>query len=157
MRLKQKLIAILLMFAVFGISLEFLIPSPLYKFRTNRSESLPYRLFFAAKFDWIVRKEGYVCFKHHYCPTDLVKQIKGVPGDSISYKDGHIVVDSFDCGVPLPKSPRSGIELHPIQEGIIPQGFVYVYAPHQESFDSRYEEFGLVKIEDLEEVAWPLL
>jgi hypothetical protein len=36
---------------------------------------------------------------------------------------------------------------------VIPEGQVFLYSPHPKSFDSRYQEVGLVQVSDLEGTA----
>lgn len=50
---------------------------------------------------------------------------------------------------PLLKETKDGKPLHPLKATIIPEGYVFVATSHPRSFDSRYEEFGLVKQEHI--------
>jgi len=49
----------------------------------------------------------------------------------------------------LLQKTKEGKPLHPIKNTIIPEGYVFVSTDHPHSFDSRYEEFGLVKQEHI--------
>jgi type IV secretory pathway protease TraF len=52
----------------------------------------------------------------------------------------------------LPKL-NSGNGITPTQDQVIPEGQVFLYSPHPKSFDSRYQEVGLVQVSDLEGTA----
>jgi len=75
---------------------------------------------------------------------NIIKIIIGTEGDRLTYDDdGCLWVNDHKVGKPYGVSV-TGRPLHPISSGIIPKGYVFVYAPHVRSFDSRYEELGLV-------------
>ena len=100
-------------------------------------------------------KNQYISFEHPQLNILLAKQVIGIAGDCISIKDNHICINDQVYGDILERS-KSGLDLHPIAEGIIPEGYLFVYAPHPDSFDSRYQEFGLVNQEHLKESLCPL-
>jgi conjugal transfer pilin signal peptidase TrbI len=55
------------------------------------------------------------------------------------------------------KTTSSGHELRPLKfSGPLPKGYVFVASPHERSFDSRYEEMGLLNLKDLKGRAIPL-
>ena len=122
--------------------------------RKNVSDSLPFKWFISFKLD-AIRRNDYVAFYHEQHGVILAKKMTGIPGDSIAVRDDHVFVNHQDCGGILKQSP-SGRTLTPIRENIIPEGFVFVSGTHKDSFDSRYAEFGLMRIEDLQEVLWPI-
>lgn len=78
------------------------------------------------------------------------KRVLGIPGDHIFCKNSHITVipqESFN--LPLLTQTRKGKPLTPLVPlkgmiRIIPEGYLFVAGDHLQSFDSRYEEFGLV-------------
>lgn len=128
---------------------------PLFGLCHNITESMPWTWFISSEFKEAER-DMYVSFKHEKSQMNLAKKIVGLPGDSIRVINDRIYVNDIDCGIAVRVS-RSGKFMTPIAEGIIPSGYVYVASPHPESFDSRYEEFGLVKVEQIEELLWPLI
>lgn len=75
----------------------------------------------------------------------LVKYIVGEEGDKIINLADAIYVDGFRIG----KAVRTN-KLTPIEDCEIPRGYVFVSGRHPASLDSRYKEFGFVKISDLE-------
>jgi len=45
------------------------------------------------------------------------------------------------------ETSQTGVPVHPIASGVIPEGKIFVCAPHRDSLDSKYEMVGLVDIE----------
>jgi conjugal transfer pilin signal peptidase TrbI len=45
---------------------------------------------------------------------------------------------------------KDGRILTPIRPGFVPKGLVFVRGDHERSFDSRYEELGLIHEKDLQ-------
>jgi conjugal transfer pilin signal peptidase TrbI len=80
---------------------------------------------------------------------NVIKQIIGTAGDKILIdKAGNITVGSslnksFKVGKAFKKS-KDGLTLTSAKAMIIPKDYVFLFAPHPRSFDSRYLEFGLV-------------
>jgi len=112
----------------------------------NRTASLPYSVFLVIK-GWSYDKGDLVCIKGH--PTkyfngiSFTKKVVGVSGDSIQHP-------------PQKSHTLSGLPLTPLQADSVPMNHVYVLADHPDSFDSRYEEFGLVSAEHIVGRAFPL-
>lgn len=90
----------------------------------------------------------------------LAKRVIGLPGDQILHHKKYITVlaPSHLLNQPshLPYSPGSfpllekttdGDSLTPLSVKTIPKGYIFVAGDHPRSFDSRYEEFGLVPVE----------
>jgi conjugal transfer pilin signal peptidase TrbI len=80
----------------------------------------------------------------------------GVASDVLHYDvDGVLWVNEQRIGLPQPCT-RCQQPLHKIEPGLIPSGFVFVAGTHPRSFDSRYQEVGLIAIERLEGLVIPL-
>jgi signal peptidase I len=95
----------------------------------------------------------------------FVKRIIGMPGDSLSRDKERLCVASLPQihkpdspffsprsriqSLPLLDRTKDGKPLTPLNVDIIPPGYVFVAGDHVRSFDSRYEEFGLVPMAHL--------
>ncbi|PJD94536.1 MAG: signal peptidase I [Parachlamydia sp.] len=124
-----------------------------YGIRINRSHSLPYSLFWASKVEDITRNM-LVLMHHPKNPSiSIVKIVAGLPGDPIEVRNGNVFVNHLYTGKVIPIS-KSGQVYTPISAGVIPEGYVFVFGSDPESFDSKYEEFGLVDMNWIEERLW---
>ncbi|HUX79819.1 MAG TPA: S26 family signal peptidase [Alphaproteobacteria bacterium] len=124
----------------------------------NYTPSLPYRAFICIKA--LTPQSGdFVSIQNH--PTHFfnglhyIKRLSGFPGDHVHIHHNHVYVektrtrlltDTYHIG-PLRQTTREGNALHPLKNTVIPEGSFFVSADHPHSFDSRYEEFGLVRKE----------
>ena len=96
-----------------------------------------------------LKKNRFVLFVHPNLNTRIIKQIKGVPGSILRYdQQGQLWVDDFCVGKPHATS-REGKPVSAIRSGVIPNGFVFAYGSHDRSFDSRYQDFGLVPLNQI--------
>lgn len=113
----------------------------------NRSPSLPYSVFFVVK-NMPAHKGDFVSLKGHqtkyFKDTTFTKRVDGIAGDTVS------------CGAQLKSKTKHGKPLTELCTHVIPEGFVYVKADHPDSFDSRYQEFGLVQKDHVFGRAFPL-
>ncbi len=90
----------------------------------------------------------------------LAKKLIGLPGDVIEQTHRGILVSQIFNGRQQIKIPLSstlsllektidGKPLTPLITTVVPEGYVFVAGDHPRSFDSRYEEFGLVPIDKI--------
>lgn len=87
----------------------------------------------------------------------LAKRVLGLPGDEISHTEEGISIQQKPIGfkapgtkaLPLLKTNKEGKLLTPLSATYVPEGYVFVGGDHPRSFDSRYEEFGLVPIDKI--------
>ena len=120
----------------------------------NRTESLPQKVFLHLK-TWPARKGHYTVIKHSSYPFPIIKQIKGEGGDRLHYEEGELWLNDQKIGQLYTINSR-GEKLTPIAAQTIPKGFVFLWATHPKSFDSRYEEMGLIHARVLQGRAVPL-
>lgn len=73
----------------------------------------------------------------------FVKYLAGVPGDNVIREGRNFVIDGRPLGIAKSTS-LSGIPLEAAMPGVIPDGYMYAYAPHKDALDSRYALVGLV-------------
>ncbi len=107
----------------------------------NRTKSLPYQYFLIVK-GFSFEKGDLVSIKGHQAKyigdIPLIKRVVGVAGDQVS-----------PLLISLKRSTKKGEPLTPLAVKVIPEGYVFVNADHKHSYDSRYEEFGLVEVESI--------
>lgn len=85
---------------------------------------------------------------------NLAKRVLGIPGDRIERQTQNLKIipqnqKSLPTILPLLNKTQKGEPLTPLFLSSIPEGYVFVSGDHLRSFDSRYEEFGLVPIEKI--------
>lgn len=120
----------------------------------SNTNSLPHHFFLHLK-NVKTHRGHYTCFHSPWYGRSVIKQVIGMEGDRLSYdKDQNLHVDILDINslwlgrqflIGKPKNQSiDGRVLTPIKPGIIPKGMVFVCGDHERSFDSRYEELGLI-------------
>ncbi|MDR3155770.1 MAG: signal peptidase I [Holosporaceae bacterium] len=105
------------------------------------SESVPYK--FCLQIYNLEPQKGDLCVLK-YGNADFVKYVVGVAGDKVTNIHGEIYVNYIKVGEINEKS-----NLEPLENCIIPEGYVFVVGTHPGSLDSRYKKFGLIKREQL--------
>lgn len=77
----------------------------------------------------------------------IAKYLLGVEGDRVEVQGSQVFLVTrrgrVFAGECKPKS-RMGDALTPVAAGVIPPGYVYMWAPHPDALDSRYSVMGLV-------------
>ncbi len=114
------------------------------------THSLSYRLFLNLK--KVTPKKGdYTCLNSPWYGGHVIKKVVGLSGDHLTYDQGGNlwIGKALKIGKPKRKA-KDGRPLTPIKPGIIPSGMVFVSGEHERSFDSRYEELGLIPEKDLQ-------
>jgi conjugative transfer signal peptidase TraF len=161
---KKKLVVLLLIGVLLTGVVVFLAGSGVV---INLSRSLPQRVFWVRRRYFKVNKGNYILFKnsqaHHYRSRTLVKMVLAIPGEQleviplskeINNLQSYLKISGTVLGV-LARTSR-GTLLKTLQIRTIPEGMYFVGGFHRDSYDSRYEEFGLVKQEDILGVATPI-
>lgn len=108
----------------------------------NQSSSYPERYFL--HLPKVNPSKGDITIYEHTSGKRLIKKIIGMEGDRIAYdRQGFLWVGKTKVGKPHTSNPQ-GIMLHALPACVIPRDHVFLYAPHNQSLDSRYQEVGLV-------------
>jgi conjugal transfer pilin signal peptidase TrbI len=76
------------------------------------------------------------------------KILAGVPGDTISVEGRNVFVNGQYRGY-AKQASVTGVPLTPIEPGVIPEGRYYVQGTGPDSFDSRYQENGLIRTDQI--------
>ncbi|MBY0500437.1 MAG: signal peptidase I [Alphaproteobacteria bacterium] len=83
----------------------------------------------------------------------FTKRVIGLPGDHITKTKKGLKVKAKNSSVsttfPLLDETKEGQTLTPLPLQSVPEGYLFVIGDHPRSFDSRYEEFGLVSVEKI--------
>lgn len=152
--LKQSYLFLIVIIFLFLLIHEAVTPQK-YGLRINRSASLPYTLFFSKKSSE-VSKGMFVTIDHPKDPAcSIAKIVVGLPGDIIEVKDSSVFINQCYFGK-IKSQSSSGRVYKPISQKVVPDGYVFLHATHEDSFDSRYEEFGLVPMTCIRERLWPI-
>jgi type IV secretory pathway protease TraF len=97
-----------------------------------------------------------VIYPYSEIPEEIkvVKKIGCVEGQTLAVKGRNFYCDNFYLGRAREKT-MSGKKVNMfVYNGKVPEGKVFLIAPHEYSFDSRY--FGFVEVEKLELLLSPL-
>lgn len=123
----------------------------------NETPSLPHRFYVTLK-GWPAGRGHLVSLtghtpRHEPPGRSYVKEVVGMPGDLIRWQGGQCWVAGTAVGRARPQRSE-GTPLTPIRSQTIPVGYRFVRGWSADSYDSRYEDFGLVKEEHLQGRAW---
>lgn len=146
--------------AVLGIGIFCLILSGFATYTQlleNVSESLDgVRYFLVLKSSSIKRGDIVAIQGHtpHYVGDHIfTKRVVGLPGDQIIRNKTQLTLKAqngaFSITLPLLTKTKEGRPLTPLSLDVVPEGYCFVIGDHPRSFDSRYEEFGLVPMEKI--------
>ena len=73
----------------------------------------------------------------------FVKKVLGLPGDRVTRTGRDFFINGAYVATAKWRA-RSGEPLVPGPEGVIPAGAYFVWTPHPDSYDSRYEDIGWI-------------
>ena len=122
----------------------------------SHSESLDGHVYLLVK-GAVCRKGDVVTVEDHNTSYTngirFTKYLSGIAGDEIRQLDKWVWVGGKGVGSLNPQTIK-GEKLTPIKHEVIPQGYVFLSASHPRSFDSRYQEFGLVAADKV--VGWAI-
>ena len=123
--------------------------------RFNNTYSLPHGLFITNPFEAPIKCGDYIVFTHIASSDRVIKKVLGVEGDVIGHNANSVWIQKTK--LTLKSTRRNGTKLTPLKASVVPKGMVFVAGEHVDSFDSRYEEFGLVSLSDVRGRVWPVL
>ena len=135
----------------------------IFCFAKNITPSLPQKYWLIAK-GKTPKRGNYICFtlseetaKKNNLPSSIkfTKQVIGVEGDNITLKNRDFYINDKYVATAKTHSLK-GEPLAPGLAGVLGKGQYYVFTPHKDSFDSRYQKMGWVNQEQIIGVAYPL-
>lgn len=86
----------------------------------------------------------------------FVKQVVGVEGDVIEVVNREFFINGESIGI-AKETTASGFKLKALNEQIIDSKKYFMWTPHKDSFDSRYEMIGLIDEKNIFGIAYKLL
>lgn len=92
----------------------------------------------------------------YYGHKPFVKIVAGMGGDTVIEQDRIYYVGEKEIGRAKEFSLK-GEKLDKGPVGVIPQGQYFMYAPHKDSYDSRYLQMGWISADHIIGVAIPVL
>jgi signal peptidase I len=105
------------------------------------SPSIPYKVCLQI-FHWKPQKGDLCAFEKH--GLTLFKYIAAAEGDDVASVKGDIYINNqYVCHAERTET------LTPVRSFFVPSGYVFVLGTREDSLDSRYEEFGLVRLSDI--------
>ena len=148
---RKLVLGILIVF--FAMVVIWTIPAN-FEIVPNYSESLPYK--------WVLVKKGLLPSKRDQVfvfyvrdnkllgveKIKFIKLVGGLPGDEVTVKGEEVFVAENLIGIAKPYSKKQQ-QLRATSSGIIPAHQLFAYTPHIDSFDSRYQEIGLIDEKDI--------
>lgn len=121
----------------------------------SETDSLPQHYFLQLSFVTPHKNDLTVVWSNWY-QGKIIKKIVGVAGDKIWYDpEGALWVNHHKIGSPKTLSSDARI-LTAISPQIIPKDKVFLCAFHEKSFDSRYQELGLISTHELKGRVLPI-
>tara|TARA_R110000744_G_scaffold91550_3_gene177575 strand:- start:6538 stop:7047 length:510 start_codon:yes stop_codon:yes gene_type:complete len=130
-----------------------------WAFGLNMTQSLPHWAFVVDHHVMPLRGEMAmfeVPDNPYYQDRPFVKIVIGLAGDTVDNRDGEIFVAGQSVGEAKPYA-RDGRALEAIDDQVIPAGYVFMMGTHRDSYDSRYAEIGLIRVERIVGRAFPVL
>ncbi len=125
-----------------------------YRVLFNMTNSLPHTLYLTHPPQAVLKRGDYVAFTHDASPYMIVKRVVGIEGDTIQHTTCGVQLNQL-C-LELKERRSNGATLTPMKAQTIPKGMLFVAGDHADSFDSRYEEFGLISILKIKGQVWPV-
>jgi len=132
------------------------------RFFKNISKSSPHKLFLGCKTCAIERDMYAIVLpesrlvKQYLGEVPIIKRILGMPGDQIQIHERKIFLNNEYVGEVEPSRIKD-IQLSAIKEKTIPESSYFLVSDNTiDGFDSRYEEFGLIKQEQIKYRVWPI-
>lgn len=164
--MRQRWYLYLPIFAIWGLAYLrlFVDATPRVPVLFNWTPSLPYKVALLHNGTSALHRGDFIVFafagegSHHYpglAGQPFFKIVRGLPGDTISVAGREVRINGELVGV----AKTHAFDRHPldpIAPGVIPAGRYYVQGMSPDSFDSRYRESGLVRVEQVIGVVDPL-
>ena len=163
---RRRWVLYLPIFAIWGLAYArlFIDATPRLPVLFNWTPSLPYRIAWLVHGPHPLRRGDFIVFsfdgeaKARYPGLrgqPFFKIVRGLPGDAVTVAGRHVAINGEEVGVAKLQAYDHS-PLVPITPTVIPPGHYYVQGTSPDSFDSRYQDSGLVRAEQVVGVVVPL-
>lgn len=130
----------------------FLLFTHWYAVGFNVTKSLPGHVYLVKKYDRVPARgkimtfvwQGTGLFDPYPAGLTFMKIVRGLPGDTVRVQDRSFYVNGQFTGTAKRFTLNGHHPLALGPTGVIPPGYVYVYATHPRSLDSRYAITGWI-------------
>ena len=119
----------------------------------NNSSSLPNYMFVVTNEKNNIQKGDLIAFRKAPKAMLIIKKVIGIEGDRILIEKDKLFINDQMMGLVFTKT-RGGMPLNPLQDKVVPKGKYFVWTPHLLSFDSRYNEMGLISLNQIQGKAY---
>lgn len=127
-----------------------------YRVLINTSYSLPHTFYVMNPTKGEIQRGDYIAFTHEVTPFVVVKRVLGVEGDRIHKNTSGVSLSSSEPTLGVKEMRSDGSPLTRIEADVVAAKTVFVAGSHPDSLDSRYQEFGLVPLQQVRGRVWPL-
>ena len=152
--------------AIWGLAYArlFIDATPRLPVLFNWTPSLPYRIAWLVHGPHPLRRGVFIVFSFDgeaqarypgLRGQPFSKIVRGLPGDPVTVAGRHVAINGEEVGVAKLQAYDHS-PLDPITPTVIPPGHYYVQGTSPDSFDSRYQDSGLVRAEQVVGVVVPL-
>jgi conjugal transfer pilin signal peptidase TrbI len=123
----------------------------------NVGDSLAEQLFFIKMAPKELPRGSYVVFDQDIFGKKIrvIKKVVGITDDYVQVQDKMFWVNGQLLGK-IKTHSKEGRVLFPAKPGVIPPEHLFVVGTHPDSYDSRYQTFGLIPISKIDGRAYPL-
>jgi conjugal transfer pilin signal peptidase TrbI len=142
----------------------FIDPTPRVPILVNWTPSLPYHVALMRPRQHPLQRGDLIVFRFDgpaqkrypgLRGQPFFKRVRGVPGDVITVVQRTVYINGELVGQAKPRA-FDGYPLAPIAPMVIPSGHFYVQGTSPDSLDSRYQESGLVRADQVLGVVTPI-
>lgn len=133
-----------------------------YRMIFNLTHSLSQKIFFIDVGNRNLVKGDFIVTKNNYLPNiphefALIKEIAGIGDDIVTIRKNKLYIDNRYCCIVKSIVVEWGT-LHPLTEStlVIPKDCFFVRGTSNNSFDSRFKEFGFICKNQILGKAYPL-
>lgn len=164
----NKITKIILFFIGILIFIEAIMFIGNYKLSINISPSLPYYLFLVKKKNYKKISNGdFIQFinkdAQYYSGVNITKQVLAVGGDTLEINIFEYPIDNIQGTIRFNETELKvkdktvlGTKVYINNISTIPENNYFVIGYNEDSFDSRYKEFGLIDKNEIIGVAKPI-